>query len=240
MLQPDLSIIILCYKAKDELKSYTDHIFREMGEYRNDFEFILVCNYDKGDAENNVTFTVAQEIQQKYPFTKISFLEKEGGMGWDLISGLHICSGKYTCYIDGDGQTHPSDIIKLYDIIRNQDFDLVKTYRKERRDGIFRIVQSVVFNVFFNLLYVKGTRYKDVNAKPKMALTQTFRDLQLNSKDWFIDAEIMYKLHQKNARILEIPTIFYENEHRSSFVNWKTIFEFLGNMLQYFMKGKKY
>lgn len=239
MSSPNLSIVILCYKAQDELKSYANQIFLEMGDYKNDFEFILVCNYDKGEAENNTTLRVAQEIQQKYPFTKISFLEKEGGMGWDLISGLNIVSGKYTCYIDGDGQTHPSDILKLYDVIQNQNFDLAKTYRKERRDGIFRIVQSTIFNVFFNLLYVKGTRFKDVNSKPKMALTQTFQDLELKSSDWFIDAEIIYKLHRRNARILEIPTIFYENEHRSSFVNWKTIFEFLDNMLQYFMKGKK-
>lgn len=228
----ELSVVVLCYKSGPELIPYTDAIIQEINSLNIPFELVLVCNYDKGDRENNITFQVASELKRtKSANIQIIFKEKEGGMGWDLKTGIHACKGRYICFLDGDGQTHPKDITILYHAIMTENTCLTKTYRNTRHDGWFRKIQSTVFNTLFNLMYTNGyQRIKDVNAKPKMALRSTFQALDLQSNDWYIDAEIILKLVKDAQKITEIPTIFYANIHRKSFVKWSTILEFLKNM----------
>mgnify|MGYP000201531256 CR=1 FL=1 len=51
--------------------------------------------------------------------------------------------------IDGDGQMPFEDVIHVYRKLRDEDLDLVKTYRTERGDGFYRKTISIVYNIIF-------------------------------------------------------------------------------------------
>jgi glycosyltransferase involved in cell wall biosynthesis len=63
---------------------------------------------------------------------------KEGRMGWDMKSGFQEALGKYIAIIDGDGQMPVSDIPIVYRLIKTGKYDLVKTFRIKRYDGLHR------------------------------------------------------------------------------------------------------
>ncbi|MFK4985368.1 hypothetical protein ACI4B7_26445, partial [Klebsiella pneumoniae] len=62
---------------------------------------------------------------------------------------------------------------------------------------------------------------------------EALSSLTLVSNDWFTDAEIMIESLQHKLRICEVGTIFYKNERRRSFVDVRTIFEFVINLFYY-------
>ena len=66
-----------------------------------------------------------------------------------------------------------------------------------------------------------------------------FEKINLISKAWFIDAEIIIKFSKMNARIGEVNVIFKRREKGASKVNIKAVFEFVRDMFIYRFKYDK-
>jgi glycosyltransferase involved in cell wall biosynthesis len=153
-------------------------------------------------------------------------------MGWDMRSGLALTDGEYIAVIDGDGQMPVGDLVRVYQKIRDEDFDLVKTYRIKRGDTAWRKIISFFYNLFFHLLF-PGLKARDINSKPKIFTRWAFEKFNLKSDDWFIDAEIMIQARRHKLKIGELPTVFLGLSGRRSFVKIKAIFEFIRNLIVY-------
>jgi len=159
-------------------------------------------------------------------------------MGWDMLQGMNSCSGKYICVIDGDGQFPIESVAEVYSVIKDSDFDIVKTYRVKRHDGSYRIFLSSVYNLLFTLIY-PGLHSKDVNSKPKILTRDVYSRLNLQSTDWFIDAEIMIAARDLKLKIKEVPITFSANASRKSFVKVSAIIEFVLNMVRFKFRRRK-
>lgn len=231
----ELSIVILGYKAGSFLEEFVDKVFNEVNSTLSlPFEIILVANYDN---EKDPTPIIAQRLAKKYDIIKVLSLKKEGKMGWDMRKGFEESRGNYICVLDGDGQMPASDIMNVYSLIKTNNFELVKTYRSIREDGWLRKVLSYVYNMIFNLLYQPPIQLKDVNSKPKILTRSAYNQLNIQSNDWFTDAEIIIQAIDLKFRIAEISTIFYKNDRRKSFVNMRTVLEFTYNLFYYRFKN---
>jgi hypothetical protein len=105
----------------------------------------------------------------------------------------------------------------------------MKGRRIARFDGPYRRVVSAVYNLAFAVLF--GTRgIWDVNGKPKGLTRAAYEALDLESDDWFIDAEIVLSARRRGLAVAELPVVFHRNEERDSFVRPTAILEFLKNM----------
>jgi hypothetical protein len=62
---------------------------------------------------------------------------------------------------------------------------------------------------------------------------ECYEDLNLQSKDWFIDTEIMIKLKKKGYVCGNVPLEFKNRESGRSNVKVGTIAEFLKNLLSF-------
>ena len=230
-LQPDISLVVLCYKAGESIKEFVARVISEFEKIgvRN-YELILVGNYHEGAADS--TPRVVEELARSNPKIKISAKPKQGMMGWDMKSGLALATGVNIAVIDGDGQVLISDIINVYQKIKQGDYDLVKTHRISRGDGLKRKAVSFIFNTLTQILF-PGIHSQDINAKPKIFTRAAFEKLDLTSDDWFIDAEIMISARRHGFRIFELPTNFLGLSGRKSFINATAILEFLLNLVKY-------
>lgn len=236
--KPDLSIVILCYKAGESIRKFVDKIILMMREnYISEYELILVGNYMKNS--DDVTPKIVAKIANQNPKIKFTAKEKEGMMGWDMKSGLALATGNYIAVIDGDEQMPAEDLIKVYNKIRKEKIDLVKTYRIKRGDGLWRKVISYFYNVLFEILF-PGLRSQDINSKPKIISKEAYKKLNLLSDDWFIDAEIMIQARRLHFKISETPTSFRGLRGRKSFVKPVAIFEFIKNLVVFRIKEFKY
>jgi hypothetical protein len=95
-----------------------------------------------------------------------------------------------------------------------------------------------VYNFLFSLLF-PGINTKDANSKPKLLRASAYQQMNLKSDDWFIDAEIMLSVKDLGLKFHEFPIEFYELSGRSSFVKFPAIWEFIKNLVEYRLGGRK-
>lgn len=228
----DLSVVVLCFKAEDYIHEFVKQIEDELAaEKIENYELILVANYSRDiqDSTPNIVKALAKHNHK----IKVVSQEKRGKMGWDMRSGLKVGMGKFILVIDGDGQMPASDIPLVYNIIKNSEFDLVKTFRAKRFDGLYRTVLSKAYNALFKLLFQPNFPVIDVNSKPKIIRKSALDKMVLQSNDWFTDSEIMLQASLMNLKVCEVSSIFYRNKMRKSFISFATIIEFVINLMTY-------
>lgn len=235
-MNAEISVVILCYRAGERIRDFVDRVISLVSNSVPAWEIVLVGNYVKGSDDN--TPDIIKDIASKNKNIKIVAMEKAGMMGWDARTGLEKAAGKYVCLIDGDEQMPPEDILRVYEKIKEEGLDLVKTYRVVRYDGIARRFISASYNMIFNMLF-PGAYVKDVNSKPKIFRKQAYDRLALRSDDWFLDAEMIIQAKKLKLKIGEVPTEFYKNKYRKSFVRFDTIFEFIKNLIRAKFGGNK-
>ncbi|MFC1868788.1 glycosyltransferase family 2 protein [Thermodesulfobacteriota bacterium] len=228
---PELSVVILFYRAEDMARELVTQISKELSNEGIDYELVLVGNYFPNTRDS--TPEILKEMAKNDPRCIVIARVKEGMMGWDMRSGLEVATGSYIAVIDGDGQMPVSDVVKVYLVLKVGKYDLVKTFRSQRFDGFYRRSISYFYNLFFRLLFRSASMLRDINSKPKIMTREAYEKMNLISNDWFTDAEIMIEALKKNLIIGEVSTIFYKNERRSTFIPVSAIFEFLANLLKY-------
>jgi dolichol-phosphate mannosyltransferase len=227
MNAPDYSVVILCYQAGEYTISFTSDVVDNLNTLNIDYEIILVANY--WENTDDITPNIAKELRSKNPRIKVVALPKEGMMGWDLISGLKMCTGKVIAIIDGDGQMLPYDLVRCYKELKDKKLDFVKTYREIREDSLSRIIISIGFNIIFRLLF-PGLPLRDINSKPKVFTREVYGKLNLTATDWFLDAEMMLGVRRLGLKVGEIPTIFKQINTRESYINFSAVLEFIKNL----------
>src|SRR3989338_2024180 len=233
--RPDISVVILCYRSGNFATTFHKRVTDVLTKNNLDYEIVLVGNYRLGSGD--ITPDVVREVARTDPRTVCVVKEKTDqsqAMGWDMRSGLEASSGKTITVIDGDGQMPPEDILKLFQKMKDGGYDLCKTVRISRGDGLYRKLISRTFNLAMRVLFpgIHG----DINSKPKLFTREVYEKLHLESNDWFIDAEIMIKVRNFNIKIREIRTDFYKNPERKSFISFKANVEFVRNMIQWRIK----
>jgi glycosyltransferase involved in cell wall biosynthesis len=149
-----------------------------------------------------------------------------------MKEGLKLAKGEYICVIDGDGQFPIESISQCYYKIKEGNYDLVKTYRSVRNDGLYRSIISFFYNLLFSMLF-GGFKVRDVNSKPKILRKTAYQKMILKSDDWFIDAEIMLNVRALKLSFAEFPVEFLKLEGRTSFVKFQAIWEFIKNLVKY-------
>lgn len=227
----EFSMAVLCYRGVGDIIPFVENLHRIMSMFRFSWEIVLVANYWPG--EDDKTPETAQKLAAALPNVSCIALPKKGGMGWDARTGLDACRGKYIGFIDGDGQFPVEAVFSCFAKISSDDFDLVKTYRVARGDGFYRALISTVYNRVFRFLFPDYRGHGDVNSKPKIMKRDAYLRMDLQSDDWFFDAEIVLNCLALNLRMYEIPINFHSLDNRKSFVRFSAIIEFIRHLLKY-------
>lgn len=228
----DISVVILCYKAASSISEFVRDVKKLLEDRGLSYEMVLVANYNAHEQDTDQTPRVVKGLAACDPHIVVVSETKEGMMGWDLHSGLRAATGETIALIDGDGQMPTKDIIRIYDALRSGAYDCAKTYRIGRFDGWKRKIISKVYNTLLKVFFPRIS-LRDVNSKPKIFTREAYARLNLQSTDWFADAEMMIQASYLGLRIIEVPTFFHENKHRRSFIRTSAIVEFLKNIVVY-------
>lgn len=233
----DLSVVVLCYRTGEDARTVAANIASALlASGIASYQLVLVGNYQEGTADP--TPAVVRDLAAHDPRIVCSAVAKRGMMGWDMRSGLDLAGGAAVAIIDGDGQVLVEDLVRVYRELVRGGFDLVKAARIHRADGPLRKGISIVFNALFRLLF-PGLGVRDVNAKPKVMTRAAYERLALTSDDWFVDAEIMIQARRLGLRIGEVETDFLALSGRRSFINLRTVLEFLRNLARYRLRERR-
>ena len=223
-----LSIVIPCFNEAHIVETVVRELCQALESAESSFEIIVVDNGSFDD-----TPALLEELKARIPQLKAIRIFPNKGYGNGILAGLAIAKGEIVGWMDGDGQCSAQDLVKVYETLRSANASFCKATRVRRGDNRMRIAQSKLYNALFRFMF--HNRCQDVNAKPKLFQRQLLKKLDLQSRDWFIDAEIIIKASRLGYPICEVPIAWRERTGGSSKVNIKTSFEFLRNMILYYL-----
>jgi|TARA_Y100000310_G_scaffold82857_1_gene79452 glycosyltransferase involved in cell wall biosynthesis len=222
----DLSIVIPFYNEEENVEKVVFSLKKELIKNKIDFELILV---DNGSLDR--TPKIVDDLKKKDKRIKVLHISKNIGYGNGIINGLRLGSFKYVGYTDGDGQVRSEDVISCYHKIIKTNTDICKGRRLKKEGTFLRKFFSQMYDLLFFLVFFKF--YKDINAKPKIIRKECLSILNLRSKEWFIDNEIMIGAIKNKFKVSEIPVVVNSRKKDSSNVNPDIILNCLKNIIKY-------
>lgn len=134
-----LSVVIPVYKGAITIAQLVESLQAELQQY--DFEIILVNDGSPDDSE-----IVCKTLEAKNSNLKFYSLRKNFGEFNAVMCGLNHVEGKYAVIIDDDFQNPPSEIIKLVEKAKSENFDVVFSYYAEKKHHFFRNFGSWLVN----------------------------------------------------------------------------------------------
>jgi len=221
---PALSVVLPIHNQAGFIQAVVAEIDTYLRSAKINFELILAENGSRDE-----TLSVLHRIARTNPRAHVVVTHKRG-FGGAIIDGWAHARGEFVCHMTSTGQIDPKDIVRCLRAVVAGKGDIVKIYRPIR-ESVLRRVVSRTFNAVARILF--GTRVKDINSCPKIFRRDFLSKLELHSRDSFIDLELIVKAHALNLSIVELPTTLRERTGGRSYTSFRTLFEFLRNMIRY-------
>ena len=125
----DISVVIPLLNEKDSLKELSDSISDVMKSYNFSYEIIFI-----DDGSSDQSWNTIEELSSKSNSVKGIKFQRNYGKSQALHAGFLKSHGKVVFTMDADLQDDPKEIPAMYDMIMNDNFDLVSGWKKKRLD----------------------------------------------------------------------------------------------------------
>lgn len=137
-----LSIVIPLLNEKDSLIELHDWIAQVMQSNHFLYEILFI---DDGSTDDS--WEVIEELATKHTTVKgIRFL-RNYGKSQALHAGFFAAKGEVIITMDADLQDNPEEIPELYNLVKNEQFDLISGWKKKRYDSVLsKNLPSKLFN----------------------------------------------------------------------------------------------
>jgi glycosyltransferase involved in cell wall biosynthesis len=225
--QPELSIVIPCYNEADVIRNTTYRLVESFRRKNINLELVLVDNGSTDETEKIIDEMIAQGL----PIVK-SKVNVNQGYGKGVLYGLQACMGKFVGFTCADGQVEAEDVVRVYEIAHNSKTPkLVKVRRRFRMDGMIRKIISIIYNAITIVMFGRIGSI-DVNGNPKILPYEYLKRMNLQSKDWFLDAEVMIKAKRLGLEVYEFNVMAQMRGGGKSHVRPQTCWEFIVNLLK--------
>ena len=153
----NISVVIPLLNEKESLLELTDSLKDIMKSYNFSYEIIFI---DDGSSDNS--WDIIEELSSKSNTIKGIKFHRNYGKSQALHAGFLKSQGQVIFTMDADLQDDPKEIPAMYDMIMNDNFDLVSGWKKKRFDSvIFKNIPSKIFN--FAARTTSGIKLNDFN-----------------------------------------------------------------------------
>jgi polyisoprenyl-phosphate glycosyltransferase len=227
-VNPDLSLVMPCYNEEDAVAYTIGRLTSAFERAGHRLELIVVDNGSR-DSTGEIISQIAASNPTIVPCT----VAVNEGYGNGILVGFELCRGPWVGSIPADGQVDAEDVVRLFEaVVSARGPVLGKVRRRFRMDGLMRKLVSVSYNLLVLLLWPRLGSI-DVNGTPKIFPRSAMLAMNLQSKGWFLDPEIMIKAYYMGLRVLEFNVFARMRGTGVSHVRTSTCFEFLRNLLHY-------
>ena len=168
----DLSVIIPLYNESESLNELNQTIVDSLNGKNLDFEIIYI---DDGSTDNS--WSVIKDLSQNNRVSGLKF-QRNYGKSMALLAGFKRALGNIVITMDADLQDDPNEIYPLFQIITEQNFDLVSGWKKKRYDSIiFKNIPSKLFN--WAARKASGIKLNDFNCGIKAYKSEVVKNISL-------------------------------------------------------------
>ena len=223
---PVLSLVMPCY---NEEAIVTHTATRLIGAFRSAELRLQLVAVDNGSKDR--TGEILRALAEQYPEVTPHRVDVNQGYGFGVLSGLPDAVAPWVGIIPCDGQVDPADVVQLYEAAAASGVPVIaKVRRRFRLDGFHRKLVSVSYNLFVRLLWPR-LQSIDLNGSPKIFPRDLVSRLQLTSKGWLLDPELMIKAHYLGVPVMEYNIFARMRGAGTSHVRPAAMLEFFGALL---------
>tara|TARA_R110000787_G_scaffold271939_6_gene379252 strand:+ start:840 stop:1796 length:957 start_codon:yes stop_codon:yes gene_type:complete len=138
----DISVVIPLLNEEESLKELYDWIASTMQSNQFLYEVIFI-----DDGSTDTSWKVIQDLSQNTDTVKGIRFQKNYGKSQALDAGFQIAKGSVVITMDADLQDSPEEIPEFYQLITEENFDLVSGWKKKRYDNVIaKNIPSKLFN----------------------------------------------------------------------------------------------
>jgi glycosyltransferase involved in cell wall biosynthesis len=224
-----LSLIVPCYNEGDVLEHTIPGLFDALQTAVPECELILVDNGSTDD-----TADVIDGLCKRDSRIRSVTVPENLGYGLGVLTGYEAANGDCVGHIPADGPVAPEDVARL--ALRAMSAgpgSFLSAVRMNRQDTTIRRFVSGAYNRVFRILF--GTLTDDINGTPKFADRGDLARMALQSRDYFLEAEMMIKGRRLGLDLIvaEVPSMPREvGRSKVSATLVKTCAEFVRNLLK--------
>ena len=191
-----LSVVVPVFNEEESLNAFYKTLLAALFKLKKNYEIIFV-----DDGSNDKSLSILKEFEKKSKSVRFFSFRKHQGKAEALTLGFQKAKGDYIVTLDADLQDRPEEILKLIKKL-NEGWDCVSGWRKNRRDSIFKVLPSKLFN--FLALVFWGLKVNDLNCGLKLYSKDAAKSLRLYGG---MHRFIPLLLYQEGFKVTEVPVI---------------------------------
>lgn len=132
-----LSVVVPIYNEEENVALLVQRIDDALQDL--DYELILV-----DDGSTDLTRQMVKNLN--HPRVVLIELKKNYGQSLALAAGIDYAAGDFIITMDGDLQNDPDDILRMVEMAKSGDWDVVTGIREKRKDNFIRTFPSKIAN----------------------------------------------------------------------------------------------
>ncbi len=138
----NISVVIPLLNEDESLQELHDWIVKVMQTNNYSYEVIFI---DDGSTDNS--WEIIRKLSENNSNIKGIRFQRNFGKSQALHAGFEKAQGDVVITMDADLQDSPDEIPELYNLIANEDFDLISGWKKKRYDNVLtKNIPSKLFN----------------------------------------------------------------------------------------------
>lgn len=216
----EYSFVIPCYKSSATIEKVVTMTMQEMEN--KEIEFILV---NDGSPDEGKTSETLRTLADKYGNVTAIDLAKNSGQQNAVMCGLNVAVGDYIVCMDDDMQTHPSQIHKLINKMK-EGYDVVYAYYPEKKQRWFRNLGSNFSSWTVRKLIGKP---KDLKTSSFWIAKKFVRDYVIQYKNAYVFIPGLFL--RTTSNIGNVGVTHFEREAGTSGYNLKALLKLWSNIL---------
>jgi phenylacetate-coenzyme A ligase PaaK-like adenylate-forming protein/glycosyltransferase involved in cell wall biosynthesis len=225
-----LSVVAPCLNEEVNIGPLTERLLAATADAEIPTELILI-----DDGSSDGTWAAIAEQRERYGDAVVGVRHRENeGIPASWRTGVYAARGNYVCFIDGDLQNPPEEVVTLYRRLLESQFDIVQGYRSSigrLRDS--RLLFSKALNLLLNLGF--GMRARDNKSGFVLSRRRVMEDILTYRRRYrYFQTFITVSAKAKGYSILEVETLFQSRHAGSSFIDrkvWRVAFDALHDFL---------
>lgn len=172
----DISIVIPLLNEEESLQELHDWIVAVMQSNRYVYELIFI---DDGSTDNS--WNIIKKLSATNPAVQGIRFQRNYGKSQALDAGFSIVKGDVVITMDADLQDNPEEIPELFNLVKNQNYDLVSGWKKKRYDNVFtKNIPSKLFNAIARK--TSGLTLHDFNCGLKAYKNEVARTVKISGE----------------------------------------------------------
>lgn len=137
----DLSVVIPLYNEDESIGELVEWINKSTTPMHIDYEIIVI-----DDGSTDKSWDTIKTLKTKNPHLRGIKFRRNYGKSAALNTAFQAVQGDVIITMDADLQDSPDEIPGLYKMIKEDGYDLVSGWKKERHDPISKTIPSKFFN----------------------------------------------------------------------------------------------